>query len=141
MGFLVLLRLSSALPDHVHRLLSLGPCAPHDTTVSLGRRVLRLWQLDICWLSIYFRPPPSLPRFRHYVYDSSGASCASSPLLRPFWSCPSPPVRKIWPFIWCDGSAGASGLAAVAAGYLLASLPLSRISPHLSLYLIKKWYA
>ena len=40
--FLALLHPSSALPDPVPRLSSLGVGPPHDTTVSLGRRVLQL---------------------------------------------------------------------------------------------------
>ena len=52
--FLALLRLSSALPNPVPRILSLGSGPQHDAMVSLGRRVLRLCLLVTC-----SRHPPS----------------------------------------------------------------------------------
>ena len=57
--FLALLRLSSALPNPVSRLPSLGSGPQQDATVSLRRRVLRPWLLVIRWRrppTRFFRP-------------------------------------------------------------------------------------
>ena len=47
--FLALLRLSSTLPYHAPRLPSLDSGPPHDATVSMRHRVLRLWLLVTRW--------------------------------------------------------------------------------------------
>ena len=52
-GFLALLRVFSILHDPVSRLSSLGPGLQHNATVSLERRVLRLWLPVTRWR----RPP------------------------------------------------------------------------------------
>ena len=84
--------LSSALPDPVSRLPSLASRPPHDATVLLERRVLRLWQLVTRWrcpLSYIFRhissipdslspPPPSLSPC---PFPSSSSSPPPFPLL------------------------------------------------------------
>ena len=75
----------------------------------------------------------SLPRFPHRVYISCGISCASSPLLLPPQSCPSPSVAGLWFSAGCDGLTGESGLAAAIADYPFASSAFSRLpTPALS---------
>ena len=46
---IVLLRLTSTLPDPILHLPCLDACPQHDATVLLGRRVLRLWLLVPRW--------------------------------------------------------------------------------------------
>ena len=89
----------------------------------LGWQLLNQTFLD--YVFSCFRP--NLPRFPHRIYKSSGVSCASSPLLRPPRSCPSPPVPGLWPSAGCDGLAGASGFATVVVGYSSTSPFFSRL--------------
>ena len=71
---------------------------------------------------VSFSNRSSLPSLPHRVENSSGVSGAilSLPLLPGSFS--TPPVPGLWSPSYCDGLAGVSGLAAVAAVYSLSSL-------------------
>ena len=92
-----------------------------------GRQLLN--QHFLVYVFSSFRP--SLSRFPHRVNNSFGISGAP-PLLRPPRSCPSPTVPGLWCDAWCDGLAGASGLAAAVAGSSWASPAFSRLPTHLT---------
>ena len=80
---------------------------------------------------IYFLLLSNLPRFPHHVYNFSGVSCASSPLLRLPRSSLSSLVTVLCSFAWFAGLAGASSLAPVVASYSLVLPHFSLLPNHL----------
>ena len=69
------------------------------------------------------------------VYDSLQVSCTSSFFLPPLRSRPSLPVPGLCSSAWCDGLAGTSGLAAVAAVYSWGLFSMARFPGSLVLSL------
>ena len=82
---------------------------------------------------MFFSYRPSVSRFPNRVCTSYEIFYDFLHLPYSSRSCPSPPVPRLWCSAWCDGLAGASGLAAVAvaAGYSLALPPPSCFRAHL----------
>ena len=96
---------------------------PFQSMYVLGRHLLNQHSLLL---------PPESPPCSTLLYNSSGVSRASSPLLRSPRFSPSPPVLDSGPPH--DATLLVSALAAVDAGCSLASSPLSRLSTHFNYY-------
>ena len=145
LGFLVILRPCSTIPDHVPCLPSLGAGPQHDVTASLGRRLLPLWLLVTRWYRplLMFSDPPllSLHKFPDSLSPlpsslSRPRSCSGSrshPCPRAHFR-PRPRSRhRFLPLV--PGAlfsprfhmvVEAPGLAPKAAGYLQAPYPVYR---------------